>query len=367
MEFDYDKFYGYLMQFFFPLMAILTGLFIWANYPAMTRKIFGTSLLGREKETRRLLNKIKTGQSGVIIGIFGQERTELLTSLRDKNLYGREAGNLIFSYLDISALEPDCTPEQFWKKVLEPLQEKISNDGGLDKLFEQVNQAQLRLILFLDRFHDIVHKPNLNQAIFLAKLRSLSTSVHPSPLCLVITAHESLRKLHEEITQEMGYSTSSFFNFMDVGEITLGALSEPDRDKVLKKLKPKLSKEAQSFIKNKVGYHPYLLRIAINRLTEAYETQETNPIEVAKRYFNQQCKALLDDMLPILSSKMCQVFVQISQGTFSNPDDYTKELEELEKTGLIKPENAQWQVLSPVFVELLKERDVSTLCTKKSQ
>jgi len=366
MEFDYDKFYGYLMQFFFPLMAILTGLFIWATYPAMTRKIFGISLLGREKETRRLVNKIRTGQSGVIIGIFGKERTELLTSLRDKNLYGREADNFIFSYVDISALEPDCTPEQFWRKVQEPLQEKISHDGGLDKLFEQVNQAQLRLILLLDRFHNIVHKPNLNQAIFLGKLRSLSSSMHPSPLCLVITAHESLRKLHEEIIQKLdSFATSPFFNFMDVGEITLGALSESDRNSVLKKLK--LSREAQPFIKNEVGRHPYLLRIAINRLTEAYETQETNPIEVTKRYFNQQCKALLDDMLPILSSKMCQVFVQISQGTFCNPGDYTKELEELEKTGLIKPENDQWQVLSPVFVELLKEQDISKLCSKESK
>ncbi len=366
MEFDYDKFYGYLMQFFFPLMAILTGLFIWATLPAMTRKLSGTSLLlGREKETRRLVNKIRTGQSGAIIGIFGQERTELLIRLRDKNLYGREADNLIFSYLDISALEQDCTPEQFWRKVQEPLQEKISHDVGLDKLFEQVNQAQLRLILLLDRFHDIVHKPNLNQAFFLGQLRYLSTSVHPSPLCLVITAHESLRKLHEEIIQEMGHSTSPFFNFMDVDEITLGALSEPDRDSVLKKLK--LSKEAQTFIKNDVGQHPYLLRLATNRLTEAYETQETNPVEVTKQDFKKQCKALLDDMLPTWSSKMCHVFVQIAQGTFSHSDDYTEELEELEKQGLIKPDDEQWQVLSPVFVELLKEQDISKLCTKESK
>jgi hypothetical protein len=365
MEFDYDKFYGYLMQFFFPLMAILTGLFIWATYPAMTRKIFSTPLLGREKEIRQLINKIMTGQSGAVIGIFGQERTEVLTCLRDKNLYGREADNLIFSYVDISTLEPDCTQEQFWRKVLAPLPEKISHDGDLDKLFEQVNQARLRFILLLDRFHDIVHKPNLNQAIFLARLRSLSTSVHPSPLCLMISAQESLRKLHEEITQEMGYSTSPYFNFMDVGEITLGALSEPDRDSVLKKLK--LSKEAQHFIKHEVGRHPYLLKIATNRLTEAYEAQETNPVEVTKQHFNQHCKALLDDMLPTWSSKKCQVFVQIAQGTFSNPDDYTEELEELEKQGLIQPENGQWQVFSPVFVELLKEQDISKLCSKESK
>lgn len=384
MEFDYGKFYGYFMQFFFPLMAILTGLFIWATYPAMTRKMSSIPLLGREKEIRRLVNRIRTGQSGVIIGIFGQERTEMLTCLRDKNLYGREADNFIFSFVDISTLEPNCTPEQFWEQTLEPLRVQIFQTNRnqalkktfldcqaqcfsqdcLDKLFEEVDQVQLRLVLLLDRFHEILHKPNLNQVIFLAKLRSLSASQYPSPLCLVMTAHESLGKLHQRITQELGYSTSSFFNFMDVGEITLGALSEYDRNSVLKKLK--LSKEAQPFI-NDVGRHPYLLRIATVRLTEAYQAHETNPVEVTKQYFNQQCKALLKEMLPAWPSKMCQVFVQIAQGTFNNPNGYTEELEELEKQGLIKQEGTQWQVLSPVFVELLKKQDISKLCTKEFQ
>ena len=365
MEFDYSKFYGYLMQFFFPLAAILTGLFIWATYPAMLKKMSSSSLLlGREKEIKRLVNKIRTGQSGAIIGIFGQERTEILTCLRDSNLYGHEANNLVFSYVDISTLEPDCTPEQFWKKALEPLSKKMSLNGDLDKLFEQVKQTQSRLVLLLDRFHDIVHKPNLTQTTFLGKVRSLSTSVYPSPLCLIITAHKSLGKLHQEITQEMNYSTSPFFNFMDVGEITLGALSESDRDNILKRLK--LPKKAQLFIKNEVGRHPYLLRITTNRLTEACQAHEENPVEVTKQYFNQQCKALLKEMLPTWTSKMCQVFVQIVQGAFNHSDDYTEELEELEKQGLIKQEHAQWQVLSPVFVKLLKEQDTPELCSKKS-
>ena len=87
---------------------------------------------------------------------------------------------------------------------------------------------------------------------------------------------------------------------------------------------------------------------------------------MTKQDFNKLCAQLLRDMQSTWHSKMCQIFVQIAQGTFSNPaNDYVKELEELEKQGLIKQENAQWQVLSPVFVKLLKERDVSTLCTKK--
>jgi hypothetical protein len=340
--------------------------------------------LGREKETIRLVNRIRTGQSGVIIGIFGNERTEMLTCLRDQNLYGREADNLIFSSVDISALENDCTPEQFWNNALEPLRVKIFQDNRnqalmrtysdcqakdfsqdcLDKLFDEVNQAQLRLVLLLDRFHEIFHQPHLNQIAFLAKLRSLSASRYPSPLCLIMTAHESLGKLHQRITQDLGYSTSPFFNFMDVGEITLGALSESEQNSVLKQLR--LSKEARQFIKHEVGFHPYLLRIATNRLKEAYEAQEPNPIDVTKQYFYQQCKNLLEDILPTWPSTMCQVFVQIAQDKFNDTEGYSKALEELEKTGLIKRENEQWQVFSPVFIELLRDEDISRLCTKES-
>lgn len=385
MEFDYGKFFGYLMDFFFPLMAILIGLFIWATLPTITRKVRNTTLLlGREKETKRLVNKIRTGQSGVIIGIFSQERTELLASLRDKTLYGREADNLIFSLIDISILEKNCTAEQFWKPALEPLREHIFQTNHnlalmksysdcqakefsqdcLDKLFEQVNQAQLRVVLLLDRFHEILHQPNLNQIAFLAKLRSLSASRYPSPLCLIMTAHESLGKLHQRIIQELGYSTSPFFNFMDVGDITLDALSESEQDSVLNKLK--LSKNAQQFIKYEVGQHPYLLRIATYRLKEAYQAQEKNPIDATKRDFYQKCQKLLDDMLKTWPKTMCHVFVQIAQGAFNDTNGYSKELEELEKTGLIKRENEQWQVFSPVFVKLLKEQDISRLCTKES-
>jgi hypothetical protein len=365
------------------VIAVIVGAIIWALLWYFRKKPT-SALLGREKETKRLVNRIRTGQSGVIIGIFGQERTEMLSSLREKNLYGREADNLIFSKIEILGLEPDCTPEQFWKQALEPLREHIFQTNHnqalkrifsdcqakdlsqdcLDKLFEEVNQAQLRIVLLLDRFHDILNKPNLNQITFLAKLRSLSASQYPSPLCLVMTAHESLGKLHQRITQELGHSTSPFFNFMDVGEITLGALSESEQDSVLKQLK--LPKKARQFIKHEVGLHPYFLRIATHRLKEAYEAQEANPFDVTKQNFNRQCKTLLDDMLSTWTSTMCQVFVQIAQGTFNDTEEHSKALEELEKTGLIKRENEQWQVFSPMFLELLKEQDISKLCTKES-
>jgi len=166
--------------------------------------------------------------------------------------------------------------------------------------------------------------------------------------------------------QNIVYSSSPFLNFMDVDQITLGTLSEYDINIELNKLK--LSNKEQDFIKDEVGPHPYLINIAYNRLKEAKQVQETNPLKVTKKDFKQNLKPLLNDMLRSWSYQMCQVFVQIAQGNFNNLNDYQAELEELEKLGLIQQlENDQWQVFSPVFIELLKERDTSKLCSKKTK
>ncbi|MDM8568244.1 response regulator [Thiotrichales bacterium HSG1] len=61
MEFDYAKFYGYLMQFFFPLAAILTGLFVWATYPAIVRKIFiNSEHIHMKQKYQNVLQRLKT-------------------------------------------------------------------------------------------------------------------------------------------------------------------------------------------------------------------------------------------------------------------------------------------------------------------
>lgn len=355
----------------------------WTNQ-IVFRKFPPNSPLGREKEMKQLIEKIRIGQSGAIIGFFDLETRELLENLREKSLYGRKAKHLLFSpRINIANLPANCTANQFWKIALRPLGEiaqnvSMINDNNeamvaylecqnknfssdcLDKLFKELKQADLRLILPLDRVDKILPQPNLIQETFLTKLRYLS--IRYSSLCLVVTAHESLKKLYQEIIKIQGpMSNSPFFNHLEVGEITLGALSESEQNKLLRKLK--LSKQARQFIKHEVGRHPYLLKIVIDHLKKAEQIKGTNPVEITRQYFHQQCEALLNEMLSTCPT-IYQVFVQIAQGIFSNSDKYTKVLEELEKMGLIKWENEQWQVFSPVFFELLKKKAVSKPCSK---
>jgi hypothetical protein len=356
-------------------ITVVVGIILWL-WLFRTKIPFDSNLFGREKEKIKLVNKIRTGQSAAIIGIFGKERTELLNSLRDPNPYGHEANNLIFSYMDISSLELNCTQEQFWKKALQPLGEKVSsinnrnrqvvttymkcqendfNQDCLDNLFEELNQVKLRLVLQVDRIHEILDRPNLIKETFLGKLRSLSTL--NKSLCIVVTAHESLKKLHKKIIITLGYEipNSPFLNHIDVNEITLGALSINDINRLLKKLK--ISKKALPFIKHKVGQHPYLLRIAYHTLKDAELSEDRNSaVKVAEQDFKQKCQYLLDDMLANWSLQMRHVFIEIAQSAFNNLDKYVEELKELEKVGLIqKSRNDQWQVISPIFIELLKK------------
>jgi len=101
---------------------------LWKRYRNQNPR--SSYVLGRKKETKRLIQKIKTGQSGAIIGIFGKERTQLLHSLQNKKLYDKKADNLIFFQMNISSLDENCTPEQFWKIVLEDLRFKIFNTNS---------------------------------------------------------------------------------------------------------------------------------------------------------------------------------------------------------------------------------------------
>ena len=73
--------------------------------PEKRRNFNPTFPLGRERKIRQLADRIRSGQSSVIIGLFGREKTELLGYLRNEEpqqqgmLYGEQAAILIMKKL----------------------------------------------------------------------------------------------------------------------------------------------------------------------------------------------------------------------------------------------------------------------------
>ncbi|MEK7990024.1 MAG: AAA-like domain-containing protein [Thiotrichaceae bacterium] len=332
--------------------------------------------IGRHSEIKRLIGKIKTGQSTAIVGVFGGERTQILSFLRNtRKLYGYQEKNIIFSFLDLSLVDEGCTPTQFWEMTLKPVidnpllknnynacEKNGFNNNSLHELFSKMNKNKLQLVLLFDRFHEILYKTHLKQQHFLGTLRAIAQSSNPSPLCLIVTANESLTKLYQDIMQEAPTNTSPFLNFMD--EITLGILPENEVDLLLEPYH--FSDEIKSEIKTCIGGHPYLLMLFANRLKEAYDARENNSFELAKSYFTDNIHEQLSRMLRSWSQKTCLAFVLIAQQTGDVSIGFEDELRELKRQGLIYQQNGQWHVLSPVFSELLEDKDIQELCANES-
>ena len=306
----------YVAYFVVPFLAVLAALFLYHVFtmvkpdsrhsnndqPLYDKPIISKLSLtvGHQKEIRRIAGQILTGQSSAIVGAFSSDRTLILDALRNPELYGDKADRLIFSPLDISALDINCTAMQFWDKALKPLQDKIAEemdsalakayqacqnnqfDGFyLDKLFIQLKQENSRLVLMLDRFEALLHRVNLDNSEFLGGLRMLASSRYPSPLSLIIAGDISLHQFYQD-TKDLNPMGSPYLNFIESGEITLGALSDSEIEELLNQSKQHFTNEERQFIKDIAGGHPHFLQLAVSTLWNAYENEEKNPLKISK-------------------------------------------------------------------------------------
>jgi len=347
----------------------------------------------RENEIHRIVGQIMTGQSSAIIGVFEQEMTEILDALNDQE-YGYKANRLIFSKLDISSLEANYEPEQFWKQALQSLKIKIDiekqqqsnfllqwlrwllrwnmspqvveaykkcQDNSFDnfylkELFKQLKKDKRHLVLMIDRSDLLLQQKHLNSSNFFGNLREIASG-YPSSLNLVITLSMSLGKFHQQ-NEDLNPGGSPYFSFIDGNQVTLGVLSETEIDQWLQKSERKLTDEACGFIKNAAGGHPYLLRAATYSWWNSYDEDENNPIEKAEQIFRQKVRNLANEVLKSWPQKTCQAFLSISQK--HNVSDI-EELDELEKQGIIIKKDNVWQIRTNVFSSLLAKKAMSNL------
>ena len=346
----------------------------------------------RENKIRRIVGQIMTGQSSAIIGVFERERTKILDALDDQE-YGNKANRLIFSKLDISSLDANCDPEQFWKQALQSLKIKIDiekqrhfllrwlrwllrwnispqvvetykkcQDNSFDnfylkELFKQLKENKRHLVLMIDRSDLLLQRKHLKRSDFFGNLREMADG-YLSSLNLVITLSMSLKQFHQQ-NEELNPGGSPYFNFIDANQVTLGVLSETEIDQWLQKSERNLIDEARGFIKNAAGGHPYLLRVATYSWWNAYDEDENNLIEKAEQNFHQDVRNLANEVLKSWSKKTCQAFLSILQK--HNVSDFIEELYELEEQGFIIKEDNVWQICPSIFSSLLAEKAMSNL------
>jgi hypothetical protein len=382
------------LYYIIPVLAGLTVAFVVAAtyYTFQTRKeqlsrdksILSNAIVGRKKEMIRLRGHILTGQSGAIVSVFEEDRTALLGYLSDpshsKELYGEQADKLVFSLLDIYWLlqkegEKECQPVQFWEHALKPLEDELKSHPSLfqiyqtckenqfdeyylDKLIVQLKQEGWRLVLMLDRFDELLNS-NLYKPAFFATLRKLASSRSPSSLSLIISGNISLKQFHEQ-TKKINPKGSPYLNFIESGEMMLGNLSDSEIDKLLSEMS--FSKPERQFIQDIAGGHPHFLQIAASALQLAKETQEEQPLEMAKKDFYGRVESMLTNIMHSWNLEVCQAIVALVKE--NKPlEFFNDELSLLEKQGfLVKDSQNQWQVSPHVLVDFINSKTGQELC-----
>ncbi len=264
--------------------------------------------IGRHREQRKIISRLlNQGQSSAIIGDPRVGKTSLLNYLANEttrsNLYGDESAQWHFSQIDLTMLEAQCTPAQFWEHILIPVREhtekasdshltkcyedcsgKNFGNLALESLFSSLRKADRRLVLLLDELDDLLHHPALNTSEFFGGLRSLS-SLSQGAFSIIFTSRKSLSELNAG-TQDLNPTGSPFFNIFS--EITIGPLSGNDTEELLSSAGDRFTDLDRQGIRTLAGNHPYLLHATAHALWDAYEEDTIDHPEDRQHYILKQ-------------------------------------------------------------------------------
>jgi len=329
-------------------------------------------LFMRRREIFRVANRIRTGQSSAIVGLFSEEKSEILRYLNNQDplqrqqLYGDKADVLLFSYIDMAMdLSEQDTPAKFWETALSGIYRSVRIDSDIGRAYRfcvdtQFQKAELedflmallrerkQLVLLVDQFEKVLDYSEFkNNWEFFTTLRRLATLQNPSLLTLVIASNLSLLRLHEEIQQNQ--KTSPVLNFIEVTPIV--GLFEAEADKLLKEEAPQLSVSQRNFVKDMTGGHPYLIKIITTHL--AGET--TNSSEQLEAIVCGKARDSLKLILGSWSPTTRQVLRQIKNQ--DHLPGFEKELNELAEQGIIVKKSNRWQIKVQIFEKCLDDID----------
>ncbi|MDJ0835753.1 MAG: hypothetical protein QNK37_04505 [Acidobacteriota bacterium] len=207
-----------------------------------------SKFLGRKGQTRRIVNLVgNNGQSVAISGTYKVGKTPLMRFLlysENRSTHFENFDKLCFQFMDMQLLPKSLDHKGFWREATRPLGPFLKNSGhanlekalveveqngfptpSLKDLFESFSHSQIRLVLFIDEFDVLLHRPKLNNNRFFGSLRSLAT-LSEGALALVIGTHKGITALNKE-TEEHS-SGSPYFNHFNT--ISLGCFKEKSLD-----------------------------------------------------------------------------------------------------------------------------------------
>ncbi len=323
--------------------------------------------LNRQRELRRLLNRLEKGQATAVVGQPHTGKTSLLRYVLDKvkrdGIVGNKLDRCWFREVDSHMLGRRFDQSAFWAFILEPVSVYF-NSGELQGLFKEAQENQFgafslkrlfatldetgwRLVVMLDEFDALLNHPLLNSAEFYGSLRSLTSRF--SSLALIIATRRSLNQLNLK-TQELNPHSSPYFNIFT--ELRLGPLPKRDAAHLLGYAQDRFNSSDRQFAVQASGRHPYLLQLAADILWEVDQEgkQGIERYRLAGEELRLQSEGHFADTWRswsnaerkvIMAVALAQMALMIEDHYFDWSNliediyDYTPELRGLEKSGTI--------------------------------
>jgi hypothetical protein len=359
-----------------PLNFIMSNPFFFGD--PIPPKLF----VGRDKELRRIISRIITGQSTAIIGEPRSGKTSLLLYLAEPTLrqkhYDTYEKRLFFSFVFFRTLSDQFNQTQFWEHALHPLYEQVIipnpntalaqayqqclradfNVFTLVRLFKKMEQEGQCLVLILDEFDVLLNHPILNCSEFFGSLRFLA-SCHDA-LSLLIACRLSLSMLNTK-TQALNPTGSPYFNIFR--EIILEPLADEAVKTLLNRAGNRFNKDDHHFITKVAGAHPYLLQVAASALWETYEDGESEPHQrytLVGQQLYEDAKLTFDDTWRLWKpmTRMAVITIALNQwnkpGLLHDMSGFKPELRRLEKQGFVLKEKDYQQRWQQIWQRILR-------------
>lgn len=252
---------------------------------------------GRETEVRTLYSRIATGQSVAIVGEPNIGKTFLLQHVSHAETYHLwlpDPTRVAFVSFDGRVLPDHLTPRTFWEQIFESIADSHTldkllsetrefikqNDFGsfaLERFFLRLSRSNLRVVLCLDHFDDMLGLTTLATADLFGPFRSISSRL--GSLVLLVTSRFRVAELNRYARRLQNHG-SPYFNTLN--ELRLAPFTEYEAREAL------LTRFSQSdavSLLEQVGRHPYLISLALQK-------GEVPSSEVINAHFDLAFKSL---------------------------------------------------------------------------
>jgi hypothetical protein len=335
------------------------------------------TLTYRATETRQVMNWIKAGQSGCLIGLRGGGKSNLLRFLlceKVRQYYlGQDYANFAFILIDLLALT-ECTEWAVCELVLDRLLDQLCPLGIEEKIVEEMTLLQQEVMRSRDlltayraveRCVDVLCRRTAQRAVLLfgefdAVFRTLDPSLfrclrairnaHKGQVSYVVAVANDLASLRDDLTQ-----VEHFYWLVSRNVCILGPFGEADARHMIHYLASRRSAELGDKDTARVielcGGHASLLKAILSLLWDAHHEGGLAELALAlndEPMVQAECRKIWESLSEGEQAALCA----LAGGMQADPDA----LRHLKRRGVVREDQLGTFIFSPLFAHFVHQQ-----------